>query len=157
MGYGNTTASSANVDFNFDLALEAARDLHALSRKVSSHQIDRAAAARLARPDWEGQKRVSFDDKITNEGASASEVRGGLVTLANSFAAQWAQARGEQDRINFARYVDEETSNDSWGENAVEFVAGEDDYGEPPANPPVPGAPDYAATREPQYAEFENR
>ena len=39
-------------------------------------------------------------------------------------------------------------------ENAWEGVAGEDDYGAPPENPPVPTAPNFGATREPQYSQF---
>jgi len=154
MGYGTQTASSANVNFKFDLALEAARDLHSLSRRVTSAQQGRADAARQARPDWEGPKRDSFDTKVTNEATSATNVSEGLVTLANSFASKWAQARGEQDRINFARYVDSEINDDSWGENVVEHFSGEDDYGEPPGDPPVPSAPGYAATRSPMHPEF---
>jgi hypothetical protein len=94
---------------------------------------------------------------MTTEGTDASTISGGLVTLANLFATKWAEARGEQDRINFARYVQHEKDDDGWGENAVEFFSGEDDYGEPPGNPPVPSAPDYAETREPIHPEFENR
>ena len=36
----------------------------------------------------------------------------------------------------------------------MEFVAGEDDYGPPPENPSVPPAPNFGATREPQYPAF---
>ncbi len=154
MGYGSTTAASADVKFNFELALRAARDLHALSRRVTSGQQARADAAGLARPDWEGPKRDSFDTKVRNEDTTATNVAEGLVALANAFASQWAKARGEQDRINFARYVDKEVNDDSWGENAVEYFSGEDDYGSPPGDPPVPSAPGYAATRQPMYPEF---
>ena len=62
--------------------------------------------------------------------------------------------RGQQDRINFARYCEDESKNDGWGENAWESVAGEDDYGAPPENPGVPSAPGFGETREAQYPEF---
>ena len=77
--------------------------------------------------------------------------------MANTFAAEWADARGEQDRINHARYVQHEKDNDSWAEDGVEWVVGEDDYGEPPANPSVPQPPDYEPTREPIHPEFESQ
>lgn len=149
------SASSANVNFAFDLALQAARDLHTLSGVVTSKQDARATEASQAVDSWEGGHRDTFDSKVSTSDADADTISSGLVTLANLFATKWAEARGEQDRINHARYVQNEKDNDSWGENAVEFFAGEDDYGAPPENPPVPTAPDYAPTRDPIHPEFE--
>jgi hypothetical protein len=154
---GGYSANSANVNFAFDLALQAARDLHTLSGVVTSKHGARSTEAGKATDDWEGGHRDTFDSKMTTEGTDASTISGALVTLANLFASKWAEARGEQDRINFARYVQHEKDDDGWGENVVEFFGGEDDYGEPPGNPPVPSAPDYAATRSPIHPEFENR
>ena len=76
--------------------------------------------------------------------------------MANLFATKWAEARGEQDRINFARWVQAEKDNDGWLENTVDFFY-EEDHGEPPGNPPVPSAPGYWPTRDPIHPEFENR
>ena len=69
--------------------------------------------------------------------------------LADLFAEKWAEARGEQNRINWARWVQAEKDDDSWIEDGYEWVAGEDDYGEPPPNPPAPSPPDYSATSAP--------
>lgn len=149
------SASSANVNFAFDLALEAARDLYTLSGVVNTKHGDRASEATKAEDSWEGGHRDTFDDKMSTEGSDAEAISSGLVTLANLFASKWAEARGEQDRINHARYVQHEKDDDSWGENAVEFFAGEDDYGAPPDNPPTPTSPDYAVTRDPIHPEFE--
>jgi hypothetical protein len=149
------TASSTNVAFAFELALDAARDLHSLAGEVRSSQDDRTAASRRAVVDWRGPHRDHFDSLLSTEGADAATVADGLVTLANLFASTWAQARGEQDRINFARYVEHDKSQDSWLEDTGEFFAGETDYGSPPGDPPVPAAPDYAATRAPIHPEFE--
>lgn len=62
----------------------------------------------------------------------------------------WAEARGEQDRINFARYVQHEEDSESgledfWEDN----VAGDDNYGDPPSNPEAPVGPEYDETRQP--------
>jgi hypothetical protein len=153
---GGYSANSANINFAFDLALQAARDLHTLSGVVTDKQSARATEAGKAVDDWEGGHRETFDSRVSTEDGDADTISGALRTLANLFASKWAEARGEQDRINFARYVQHEKDDDSWGENAVEFFAGEDDYGEPPGNPPVPSAPDYEATRAPMHPEFEN-
>lgn len=154
---GGVTASSANVDFAFDQALQAARDLYALSGVVTSKHEARATEAGLCVDGWEGGKRTDFDDKMSTEDTDVETVSGALVTLANRFASEWANARGEQDRINFARYVQDERDNDSWLEDGAEFFAGENDLGSPPDNPPVPVSPDYAVTRDPVHPEFEHR
>jgi hypothetical protein len=153
---GGVSASSANVNFAFDTALEAARDLYSLAGVVRSKHSARADEAELAKDGWEGGKRTDFDAKLTTEGSDVDTIAGALVTLADRFASEWAAARGEQDRINFARYVQDERDNDSGWENAGEFFAGENDLGAPPGNPPVPDAPDYAPTRDPIHPEFEN-
>jgi hypothetical protein len=152
---GGVTASSTNVSFAFDTALEAARDLYSLSGVVRSKHTARAEEAELAKDGWEGGKRTDFDTKLTTEGSDVDTIAGALVSLADLFASEWASARGEQDRINFARYVANERDDDGWGENLVEGFAGENDLGAPPDNPPVPAAPDYAATREPIHPEYE--
>jgi hypothetical protein len=145
-----------NVNFAFDEALQAARDLYELSGVVDAKQDARATAAVSGVEGWEGDHRTAFDTKLTTEGTDADTIRGALISLADLFASEWAAARGEQDRINHARYVKHEKDNDSWAEDGVEWVAGEDDYGAPPGDPAVPESPDYAPTREPVHPEFEN-
>lgn len=154
---GGYSASSANVNFAFDLALETARDLYALAGEIGTRQGDRATAATDARVDWEGGHREAFDARMTTEGEDASAIKEALVALAGTFAAEWAAARGEQDRINWARWVQSEKDDDNWLENTWEWFAGEDDYGSPPADPDVPEPPDYLPTRDPIRPEFENR
>lgn len=156
MGYGAATANSANVRFDFDGALQAARDLWKLADKVEAKQVSFKNASDLALPDWEGVHRTTFDEKVAATGTLASSVAESLRELANQIAADWARARGQQDRINKARYVDHETSNDSWGENFVEHFTGEDDYGPPPEDPEPPGGGAFDSTRDPMYPEFEN-
>lgn len=154
---GGYSASSSNVNFDFATALQAARDLYALSGVLNTKHDARATESSTAKDGWEGGHRDTFDSKMTTEDTDAGTIRSALVTLANRFASEWAAARGEQDRINHARYVQHEKDNDSWVEDGAELVVGEDDYGAPPANPPVPEPPDYEPTRDPVHPEFENR
>jgi hypothetical protein len=156
VGYGNETASDANVVFAYDLALDAARDLYALAGQVREHQSQRAGLKPAAEHDWQGPKHDDFVTRMAHEGTDATNVADGLVDMANELAGNWAKARGQQDRINFARYVDHETSSDGFLENVGEFFTGEDDYGSPPENPPVPSPPQFAVTRAPQHAEYEH-
>ena len=148
--------AAANVNFAFDEALQAARDLYELSGVVDTKHDARADEARRAVDGWEGGHRLAFDTKLTTEGSDAETIRAALVSLAATFASEWAAARGEQDRINHARYVKHEKDNDSWAEDGVEWIAGEDDYGAPPGDPDVPEPPGYEPTRDPVHPEFED-
>ena len=153
---GGVSASSTNVNFAFATALSAARDLHALAGVLYTKHDARAGEATTAVDGWEGGHRTTFDTKMTTEGTDVESLRGALVTLAGKFASEWAAAWGEQDRINFARYVQAQKEEDSWVEDGTELVVGEDDYGAPPDDPPVPQAPDYEVTRAPMHTEYEN-
>ncbi len=152
---GGYSASSENVAFAYDEALQAARDLTSLAGVVRAKQEARATEAGHAVDGWEGGHRDAFDTRMTTEGSDATTVADALAALAGLFATRWSAARGEQDRINFARYVQHEKDDDSWGENAAEWIVGEDDYGAPPDDPAVPTGPEFAVTREPIHPEFE--
>ena len=156
--YGGIEANQANVDFPFTLALSAASQLHELAQAINDKHGDRSDEATTAERDWTGPKHDHFRTLMTTENTDASTLASELRTLSTSFCEQWARCRGEQDRINWARWVDSEISYDGYGENVVEGFTGEDDYGDPPANPSSPG-PDngFAPTRSPIHPEFENR
>src|SRR5918998_116128 len=113
---GGVSASSTNVNFAFATALSAARDLHTLAGVLYSKHDARAGEATTAVDGWEGGHRTTFDTKMTTEGTDVESIRGALVTLAGKFATEWAAAWGEQDRINFARYVQAQKEEDSWVE-----------------------------------------
>jgi hypothetical protein len=157
MGYEGARANDANVPFEYELALKAARGLWSLAGKLREHQSRRVTAASTARTDWTGPKHDQFEEKVRQEGTDTTAVAGGLEDTARALARSWSQARGQQDRINFARYVDHEIDDDNIAEDFVEFFAGEDDYGPPPENPPVPAPPDFTPTRAPMHAEYEGR
>jgi hypothetical protein len=147
--YGEAAASDANVVFPFDLALPAARDLWALADSVRSSNSD-LVTAQATVDSWKGPHRDAFDTKVTTYGSSSSSVAAALEALAKGIAAAWAAARGQQNRINKARYVEHEKQNEGargWG--IVEFFAGEVDYGPPPGNPPVPSEPHFPETGDP--------
>jgi hypothetical protein len=147
--YGEAAASDADVVFPFDLALPAARDLWALAQSVRTSKTD-LKTAQATVESWKGPHRDVFDTKVTTYGSSSESVADALEALANGIAAAWAAARGQQNRINKARWVEHEKQNEGargWG--VVEFFAGEVDYGPPPDNPSVPGSPDFPETGDP--------
>jgi hypothetical protein len=163
---GGYSANAANVNFAFDLALETAADLYELAGVVDekhsawvteANKGTGGPAGSNAAGVWNGGHRDTFDHNLATAGTDAGNISSGLRELADLFASKWAEARGEQDRINWARWVQSEKDDDNYAEDAVEWVAGEDDYGEPPPNPETPSAPGYEATRDPIHPEFEHQ
>ena len=154
--YGEAAANDTNVAFPIDSALAAARAAYRLADAVASSRstMNTLNATHLSDADFKGPYAEVSDSKVSAYRTSSTNMVSGLRAFAGQIAQGWAAARGQQDRINFARYCENESSNDGWGENAWESVAGEDDYGSPPENPAVPSAPNFTATREPQYSEF---
>ncbi len=144
--YGGIEASQDDIVFPYDASLAAARGLWAAAGKLRAAMTSRVGLADHARIDWKGNHRTTFDTKMNDEHDDVTTVANGCEQLALDIAAQCAKARGEQNRINWARYVDHEISDDGWGENAVEWVSGEDDYGDPPGDPATPSSPDFATT-----------
>ena len=154
--YGEAGANDVDVAFPISSALSAARAAYRLADAVSASRTttNTLNATHLSDVDFKGPHADVSDGKVEAYRTSATNMASGLRTFAEQIAQGWAAARGQQDRINFARHCEDESSNDGWGENAVEFFAGEDDYGPPPENPPVPSAPGFSATREAQYPAF---
>lgn len=154
--YGEAAASDVDVAFPLDSALAAARAAWRLADAVSESRstMNTLDSTHLTDADFKGPHRDVSDGKVSAYRTSSLNMAGGLRTFAGQIAQGWAAARGQQDRINFARYVEHEIQDDAWYEDAAEWVVGEDDYGAPPENPDVPTAPNYAATRDPMYTEY---
>jgi uncharacterized protein YukE len=175
-------ATAPDLRFNFEGALDAARDMHQLADEVAgaARELDGTHAA-TARRGWEGPLLYQFNLRISQIATDAADVATMLRQLADLLAQQWAQARGQQDRINFARYVDAQVRRDAedqmnrdkfyqvgmfvpgapvvagaayiWDHYLRERLLGRDDYGAPPENPPAPSGPGFSATRDPQYSQ----
>jgi hypothetical protein len=158
------SASSPDVPFAFDLALQAASDLYGLSDLIDSKQDAWTTEAGLALKDWEGPHAEHFRANKDANGTDAATIVGALRTTAGLFALKWVEARGNQDRINWARWVEAQIQaheEDSWwGEAAWDATHDfffKTNYGEggPPQNPPTPTADaGFTPTREPMYPEF---
>ena len=71
-------------------------------------------------------------------------MKGALRSLADLFAAKWAEARGEQNRINWARWVQAEKDDDNWRRTAG--VGGRRGRLRRAPPNPRPEGPDYAET-----------
>jgi uncharacterized protein YukE len=140
-----------DVHFDFGLALEVARSCHQLSRYLPDKQAAREGMARVAQTDWTGHHAQTFEQHMQASHTDAERLSAALRALADGYSSSWAKARGEQDRVNFARHVDRERANRSWLDDVGDFLFGGPDYGDPPSDPPVPAAPDFNPTRAPMY------
>ncbi|MGH3767925.1 MAG: hypothetical protein ACRDTX_22725 [Pseudonocardiaceae bacterium] len=146
-----TVHEGQNVHFDFRLSLEVARSCHQLSRYLPDKQSAREGVARIAQTDWTGHHAQTFEQHLQASHTDSERLSAALRALADGYAASWAKARGEQDRVNFARHVEQERANQSWLDDVGDFLFGGDDYGDPPSDPPVPTAPDFTPTRAPMY------
>jgi hypothetical protein len=152
---GGASPNQADIVFPYTTCLHAARDLWSLAGEVESKAGSWATEANKALDGWQGGHEQTFRHNLGTANTDADSVKGALRSTARKLATAWAQARGEQDRINFARWVQAQKDDDGWGENTIEFFAGEDDYGEPPGNPADPQPPEFNKTRDPIHPEYE--
>jgi hypothetical protein len=163
VGYDGATAASENVAFSYDLAREAARDLWALAERVRVHQGDWSTAIGAARADWVGPKRDRFEDDLRAEDATASAMAVGLEDVARQIAQSWADARGQQNRINWARWQDDMVRREDDTNVLQKFANGvahtfgrTTDFGPTPEDPPSPAPPTFDATGEIVHPEYEH-
>jgi len=154
--YGNASANSANVVYPFDSALPAARAVNVFSQDTAGCSTVVGTATENVLANWIGPYRDKLaTDAESFRSPSATNLVAALDHLAGGIAVSWAAARGQQDRINHARYVEWDIAQDNMAENAFEFFAGETDYGPPPSDPATPAPDGYAETRSPIRAEFQ--
>lgn len=155
MGGSDAYPSCTNVNFAFDTALAAARDCWSLASQFRSHDasLSTSAGQLLA---WVGPKRTQFDQMIGDIHTEAEAVASALESLAREFASAWASARGEQDRINRGRRIQQDlaTSTGTAGDLLGVFT-GSGEYGPPPDDPDVPVPPSFEATRAPLYPDYQ--
>jgi len=152
--YGGATANAANLRFAYDAALQAARELYRLADDFDEASSTISAARADAVADFLGPMRVQFDEHNDTNRMQLSSLGCQLRGLAGQIAMDWAAARGEQDRINFSRYVAHQKANEGFLDGVKAWFAGDKDYGSPPDNPPIPQGPGYGATRAPMYSQF---
>lgn len=152
--YGQANADSPNLRFAFGAALQAARELWALGEELESASATlRSAHAETVR-DFLGPMRAQFDDHVDTNRSQLSTLRHSLRGLADQLAADWAAARGEQDRINFARYVRAQKDAEGIVDRVKQWFGPDNDYGSPPGNPPVPTGPGYVETQCSLYSQY---
>jgi hypothetical protein len=146
--------NTPDLRFPFDLALEAARSLWKLADRIDGFGAEGSTAAREALVQWRGPLRGDFEARRENFANSAATVAGNMRDTATEIAKQWSLARGQQNRINFARYVAARVEedrrrdqgfqiNDIWDNPLTERWKGARDYGSPPSNPDAPSGPGF--------------
>ena len=135
-----------HVVFPFKEALPAAKDLWELASRLEALQGRRGDAAAHARQDWSGLAHDAFEKVVRNEMTDTASIATGLRDRARLIADMWSKAYGQENRVLWAEDVNRKIDEDGFLENVGEWFSGEDDYGDPPADPAVPGPPDFAKT-----------
>lgn len=148
---GNVTP---NLRFDYDGALHAARELWQLADEMQAAAGSLYSARTAAVADFSGPMRTEFDDQNTGNRSRLRELAGSARALSEQLGRDWASARGQQDRINYQRYVEEQQAEHAWYQNVWHFVAGEPDYGTAPDNPPASTGPSFIETRCRPYATY---
>ncbi|MGH9055816.1 MAG: hypothetical protein ACRDYY_08150, partial [Acidimicrobiales bacterium] len=80
--------AEGNVDFNFGLALQLAREFYAMGGTISGYQTQRVGYSRTALDGWTGRFAQDFAGKMSTSNATAAE----LEDACRSVATLWAQA-----------------------------------------------------------------
>jgi hypothetical protein len=143
-----------NLRFGYEQALEAARQLWRLADGLdeAARGVNDAHSAAIA--DFTGPMRRQFEEQNLTNNLRLFELAGSCRTLASQLGRDWASARGQQDRINYQRYVEHRKAEESAFDNFKQWFVGEPDYGAAPDNPAPSTGPGFHATRCPQYSEF---
>jgi hypothetical protein len=148
---GNVTQ---DLRFGYEAALEAARRLWQLADELEGASGSVTSAHTAAVVDFAGPMRVDFQQQNQTNWSRLRELSGMARSLAEQIGRDWASARGQQDRINYQRYVEHEKAQDSMLDDFKQWFTGEPDYGSAPDNPPPATGPGFFATRCPQYSQF---
>jgi len=139
-------SAAADVRFDYVASLQLARRLWALGNEVDELMTNRVGLASEALADWLGVYGTQFAERVDTESMQASAIAGQLRAAAEQWAARWAEAMNEQNRINFAREVkrvedDRNIVEDIWG-----GIVGHNDLPPEPPTIDVPSAPNFHAT-----------
>lgn len=115
-----------DVQFDYDGALQLARDLWAGAGTVRQAHGAIDDLATSARTTWRGRFAEDFDGRHLTSMDNASLVAAAMCEEAHAWALGWKQAVDEQNRINRARAVEAERASRSFGERFVDHFVGDD-------------------------------
>lgn len=145
---------TSDLRFGYAECLEAARQLWRLADELEEARGNLNAARAAAVDEFTGPMRTQFDDQNLDNRTRLRELAASARWLAEQLGRDWAAARGQQDRINYQRYVEHEKSQEGIVDNLKQWFTGEPDYGAAPDNPPPATGGHFGTTRDPMYAEF---
>ncbi len=129
----------ADVVFDFEGSLRLARRLWRLADEVTLAAGRRIEAREAAQAAWRGPHAEHFATvRAPNEDASTANVVAALRQEAVGWGVMWAAALNDQNRINWARAVEQEKDHRSTTERFGDFFVGDDSAGQVPEPPPYP-------------------
>ena len=102
--------AGGQVVFDFDGALQVARDLWALAGDLETRRDNRRDHAETARATWQGPLATDFDTRESDEYSEAGPIAGQLREEANLWAKAW-QGAVLQQRDNYRMAKIQEVSD----------------------------------------------
>ncbi|WP_101831017.1 hypothetical protein [Frankia canadensis] len=133
--------------FDFDGALEVARQLWGLAENVDTFRGKRDAAATTALRHWQGRYATEFRGSVTAEQGSDTSLSAAMRADARNLATLWSQAMTEEARVRYADHVTEKKQHRSFFHRVEDTILGShEDYGPEPGPFAVPQPPTFTAT-----------
>lgn len=138
--------AAADVQFDFDGALQLARRLVGLADQIDTMMSARVTDASFALETWLGTFGTQFAERINTENTDIATISSDLRTSADGWAVCWKEAMDEQNRRLYAREVKRVEDNRSGWDSFWGGMFGHDDLPSQPSPVAVPSGPGYAPT-----------
>ena len=123
------------------------RRLWELADQIETLMGARVLVADDALSSWLGAYGTDFADRIDTEYADIAGIAGQLRAGAYGWAADWTAAMDQQNRVLYARRVEQVESDRSLLDRGLGFFAGHDDLPPEPEPAATPAAPGFRPTR----------
>ncbi|MGQ0823503.1 MAG: hypothetical protein ACT4OX_00495 [Actinomycetota bacterium] len=133
-----------DVVFDYEGALALARNLWQLADHTDALRLRRQTQADATLVSWVGTHAVEFERRVTNEQSELTHVAECLRADAQAWALQWKRAMDTQNKVIYARHVDDKKASRSLISKVGDLFGGPD-YPPEPAPVPVPQPPLYVS------------
>lgn len=140
--------AAADLVFDFEGSLRFARRLWAVADDLVAAAERRSGSRTAALRPWVGPHADRFTARAADEDTGVDNVAAALRVEAVAWGVSWARAVDDQNRITWARAVEQERSDRSTMERFGDFFVGDDSTALVPEPEPVssPRPPAFAAT-----------
>jgi hypothetical protein len=132
-----------HVHFDFDGALELARQMWRLADRTDEQKTTRVNAATTALTDWKGRYSDDFRQSMQAEVTSSGNIVANLRADARTLAGHWVRAMDQEAKVLRNERIEKLRDDRGFLDKAHDFFLGDDrDYEhDVPPLPPTPAQP----------------